>query len=135
MRNFVAILSCLLLLAGCYKLEFDGNAFYTVKGRITDTANHSIANLQVLIYNTRTYSPFLDNGVVSAKTNTDIDGNFTLTFPASNGFTYLQLQEDYVILPNRTGSNQFNNGNTVFIDTSSFHYYFTNLKTIKVYKP
>ncbi len=131
MKNILILSTLLFLLVGCYKLEFDGNTFYTVKGRITDSTNHAMPNFQISIANMALYRGY----AISAVGYTDINGNFTLTFPASNGYYYLTLQGGYYTYGRDNSANHPYNNNNISIDTSSFQNYFANLNNIKVYKP
>ena len=135
MKNML-ILS-LLLLTGCI-LKFDGNTFYTIKGRITDTTNRAMPGFDVLILNRgpsfNIYGGY-NGDAISAVGKTDIDGNFKLTFPSSNGKCYLELQDGFVILNTIANANYpYNYSVDVRLDTSSFKNYFYNLNTIKVFK-
>jgi hypothetical protein len=50
MRKIIFIPFLLMILCGCAKLDFYGNAFYTLKGKIVDSTNNGIPNLQLSIY-------------------------------------------------------------------------------------
>ena len=137
MKNILILLILFFLLVGC-KLKFDGNTFYTIKGRITDTTNHAMPNFKVFVYNYLQGALFVTGGnAVSAVGYTDVNGNFKLTFPACNGDYYLSLQDGFVT--------QYKAGNPRYpyyyntqdfqFDTSGFKNYFYNMSNIKVFKP
>lgn len=136
MRNTILLSSFLFfflfLLIGCVKLELDGNTFYTISGRITDTTNRAMKNFQVAILNEGPNYGYWGAGghAISALGYTDVDGNFKLTFPSNNGSFYLQLEANYY------GTDSINGFTSLFtLSPNQFQNYFCKLKTIKVYKP
>ena len=136
MRNILFLSFFLFFFVGCIKLGFDGNTFYTVTGRITDTTNKAIQNMQVSIFNYVQGGMFVSSdSAVSAVCYTDVDGNYKLTFPSSTGDYYLRLQNGFV-LRDTTGNPDYpyEYYRDIPFDTSSFKNYFYQMNTIKVLK-
>ncbi len=134
MRNTILLSLLLFLLVGCIKLEFDGNTFYTIKGRIVDSTNRAIPNFQVSIFNSGPGYGGSGGYAVSSVRNTDIEGNFSFAFPACNGGYFLKLQDGYYSRDStRNPFYPFSYNDKVSIDTSHFQNYYSNLNTIKVY--
>jgi hypothetical protein len=110
MRKIIFIPFLLMILCGCSpQLTFEGSSFYTIKGRIVDTTNAGIPNLQLSVLNwgDSNYCLFCPDGggvgahvgeAISATFTTDINGNFIATFPSSNGYTFLQFPMGYDVL-------------------------------------
>ncbi len=125
----------ILLFIGCGKIEFDGETFYTVKGILKNTSNEGVPNINLSLYNLRSYSPLsilgnFQENVISAKTISDKDGNFKLVFPKSNGQMYLQLPDSIMIINSLTGIST--NTNKLFINETEFKSFLYDIKIVKV---
>ncbi|MFB2120476.1 hypothetical protein [Parapedobacter sp. 2B3] len=98
-----------VLFAGCRKLAFYGDTFYTVRGKIVDAANQPVANLPLVLYAVGAEFSLAPPGgtrqvrQLSANGMTGADGVFRLIFPKSNGQHALIL-ENYQVIDSLEGS-------------------------------
>lgn len=127
-----------LFFLSCESLDFYGDTFYTVKGKITDENDKSIPNFDLLVYtdyNSYANYPkdYFTDGIVSGTAKTDENGDFLITFPKSNGFNFLVLENDYQIIDSVNAG--ASNTNMARLQIVKFRGYLLDLNTIKITKP
>lgn len=136
LKNWLFIFPLLFL--SCDTLDFYGDAFYSVKGRIIDENDQSIPDLNIKVYTSGNKFGFnlysvADYGIVSGSGKTDGNGEFLITFPKSNGHNFLLLDEGYQIIDSiNTGSY---NPNLAKLEIDQFKDYLLDIKTVKITKP
>jgi hypothetical protein len=127
--------SAFLLFVSCEHLEFYGDTFFTIKGKLIDANNLPVSNLNLRIYAEKTVSFPSENGkttnaVVSGTGKTDANGNFLITYPKSNGQNYLLLEDGYVIIDSVT-KKSFQT-NLAKINTAKINDFLFDFRTIKI---
>ena len=98
----IIFLVAILFAVSCTQLEFYGDTFYTVQGKIVDANNNPISNFDLKVFGTKEIYVSPISGAseveaVAAISKTDQNGFFRITFPKNNGFFVLQMQKDYIV--------------------------------------
>jgi hypothetical protein len=136
MKNLL-LLFLLFLSISCEHLEFYGDTFYTVKGKITDANDLPISNLNLQVYAAKTVFSLNEYGqtedqAVLAYGKTNQNGNFQITFPKSNSENFLLLQDGYKIIDSmHTNSHELN---AAKLDLNKMYDYVFDLQSIKADK-
>jgi hypothetical protein len=134
MKPKILYLLFALLCLGCGKLQFDGMAFFTVKGRLADVNNKSLPNITLQVYNiketTRGFSGRGTDEAICATGISDSNGNFKITYPKSNGDVYLQLPYGLQMADSVTVNSYYNY--LVYLEPSKFNDALIDLQTLKI---
>lgn len=134
MNNKILLLFIALFFLGCGKLQFDGMAFLTVKGRLTDANNTSIPNITLQVYNTKeTTRGFSGRGTdeaICATGVTDSNGDFKINYPKSNGDVYLQLPYGLQMIDSVKVNSNYNY--LVYLQPNKFNNALIDLQTLKI---
>ena len=123
---------------GCNKLEFYGDTFYTVTGKIVDQNNNPVPNFKVRVevskyefsgslYGDTEIKKIIGSGI------TDTNGNFKFSFPNSNGQNFIVLEEGFTVLESSTPIKFENNFSSIEMPILNEFVY--NLKIIKIKIP
>ncbi|MBW4360229.1 carboxypeptidase-like regulatory domain-containing protein [Flavobacterium taihuense] len=128
------LLILLFLSISCEPLEFYGDTFYTVKGKITDANDKPVSNLNLKVYaRIIIYDNSLgkdEDEVVMAYGKTNQNGDFQITFPKSNTVNFLLIDNDYKIIDSiQTKSYELN---AAKLDFNKMYDYTFDLQSIKV---
>lgn len=127
-----------LVFISCENLDFYGDTFYSVKGKITDENDQIIPNFDLSIYTDKdSLSSYPKNyfadGIISGTGKTDENGEFLITFPKSNGYNFLVIENDYQIIDS-INSGAYNI-NLAKLDIIKFRDFLLDIKTLKITKP
>ena len=139
MMKIISCLLVLLMLSSCTKLEFFGDTFYTVQGKIIDVNNNPIPNFDLKVLGSIDALNFSPQGgtfaadAVAATSVTDANGFFRLTFPKSNGTFFLEMKQDFVIKDSVTTNSQ--NKNLARIKIEKMRDFLLDFQNIKVQTP
>jgi hypothetical protein len=131
------LLILLFLSISCESLEFYGDTFYTVKGKITDANDQPISNLNLQVYATKNVFALNEYGqaedeAVLAYGKTNQNGNFQITFPKSNAVNFLLIDDGYQIIDSiQIKSYELN---AAKLDINKMYDYMFDLQNIKVVK-
>jgi hypothetical protein len=125
-----------LFFLSCESLDFYGDTFYTVKGKIIDENDQSIPNFDLTIYTSKNnYGLYLYGNfeeIISGSGKTNQNGEFIITFPKSNGSNFLILEDGYQIIDSVNAKAE--NSNMARLQINNFKDYLLDLKTIKTSK-
>lgn len=135
-KNILILLT--IFCFGCNKLEFYGDTFYTVIGKIVDQNNNPVPNFKVRVevskyefsgslYGDTEIKKIIGSGI------TDTNGNFEFSFPNSNGQNFTVLEEGFTVLESSTPSKFENNFSSIEMPILNEFVY--NLKIIKIQNP
>ncbi|MGK6351999.1 hypothetical protein [Parapedobacter sp. DT-150] len=125
----------LLMFASCEKLEFYGDTFYTVTGKITGEGGRAILLAPLQLYATKAYTAGIWDGTrrqLTATGKTGLDGTFQITFPKSNGQHYL-LMEGYQVVDSLGGFSEC--PSCIQVDVSNAIDYVIDVDLIHVTEP
>ena len=135
-KNILILLT--IFCFGCNKLEFYGDTFYTVTGKIVDQNNNPVPNFKVRVevskyefsgslYGDTEIKKIIGSGI------TDTNGNFQFSFPNSNGQNFIVLEEGFTVLESSTPIKFENNFSSIEMPILNEFVY--NLKIIKIKIP
>ena len=135
-KNILILLT--IFCFGCNKLEFYGDTFYTVTGKIVDQNNNPVPNFKVRVEVSKyefSGSPYGDTEIkkIIGSGITDTNGNFQFSFPNSNGQNFIVLEEGFTVLESSTPSKFENNFSSIEMPILNEFVY--NLKIIKIKIP
>lgn len=140
MKNYVKYVLTLFIcvFVQCDTQQFYGDTFYTVEGTIVNSNDVPITAFQLQVLGIKPNglqgifigSP--DSQIVIAKSATDKQGRFRITFPNNDGKFALQVASRYqIVVP--AGANAANyQGDMITIEKTQFSDFYRDLGIIKV---
>lgn len=140
MKNYVKYVLTLFIcvFVQCDTQQFYGDTFYTVEGTIINSNDVPITAFQLQVLGIKLnglQGLFLgspDSQIVIAKSATDKQGRFRITFPNNDGKFALQVASRYqIVVP--AGANAANyQGDMITIEKTQFSDFYRDLGIIKV---
>lgn len=140
MKNYVKYVLTLFIcvFVQCDTQQFYGDTFYTVEGTIVNSNDVPITAFQLQVLGIKLnglQGLFLgspDSQIVIAKSATDKQGRFRITFPNNDGKFALQVASRYqIVVP--AGANAANyQGDMITIEKTQFSDFYRDLGIIKV---
>ena len=140
MKNYVKYVLTLFIcvFVQCDTQQFYGDTFYTVEGTIVNSNDVPITAFQLQVLGIKLnglQGLFLgspDSQIVIAKSATDKQGRFRITFPNNDGKFALQVASRYLIVV-PAGANAANyQGDMITIEKTQFSDFYHDLGIIKV---
>lgn len=135
-KFLVIIFSCLFV--RCDKQQFYGDTFYTVEGTIVNVNNVPLSEFQLQVLGIKQngfqiiFFGIPDSEIIIAKSATNKQGRFRITFPNNNGNFALQVAPNYNIVFPAGAQPSFYQSDMLAIDKAKFSDFYLDLGIIKV---